>query len=438
MRQAGERRKALWSVARHIIVGGALALVLATLAQIGLAPGVKVGATHAAGLNPIQVENEKPGTPGWDTFNANMSQTALSGYAAPVSVNLGQTVSFYITTTSSSVNINVYRTGWYAGVGARLVQSLGSFTGQAQAIPAPDKVTGIIECDWQATTSLTIPTTWVSGVYLAKLTDSSGDQSYILFVVRNDSYHSDILVQDSVTTAEAYNTYGGTSLYNNLTDGSVFSGPHATKVSFDRPFNPGDGNGSGQYLWFEYPFVRWAEKNGFDMTYTTNIDIASGASVITNHKAFLSVGHDEYWSKADRDDVEGAIAAGVNVAFFSANVSYWQIRFENDSQGNAYRTEVGYKDYATLNTPPGPDPQWGVNNAVVTSDWRDPPINRPENSMIGIMYEDQLSTAAAAYVVQNASNWVYANTGFVNGTSIPGIVGYEYGRVFNNGFTRLD
>jgi N,N-dimethylformamidase beta subunit-like protein len=153
------------------------------------------------------------------------------------------------------------------------------------------------------------------------------------------------------------------------------------------------------------------------------------------HKVFLSLGHDEYWSKGERDNVESAIASGVNVAFFGANDSYWQIRYEPDSHGNPYRTEVGYKDYATDITPPGPDPQWGVNNAIVTTNWRDPVVNRPENSMIGIMYEDQLSTTAAAYIVQNASNWVYANTGFTNGTSVPGIVGYEYDRVFDNGLT---
>lgn len=435
MRQSGYGDKVLWRAARYVAAVGVFSLFLAMVAQVGMLRSGTVGVAHAATLNPIQIENQKTGSPGWNAFSANSSPTALSGYAAPVSLNLGQSVKFYITTTASSVNIDVYRTGWYSGVGARLVQSLGSFPGQAQAIPKPDKVTGIIECNWQATTTLTIPTTWTSGVYLAKLTSSAGDQSFVLFVVRNDSYHSDFLVQTSITTAEAYNTYGGTSLYNNLTDGSVFSGPHATKVSFDRPFNPGDGDGAGQYLWFDYPLVRWSEAQGFDMSYTTNLDMDVSPNPLANHKVFVSVGHDEYWSKGERDNVENAIASGVNVAFFGANDAYWQIRYEPDSHGNPYRTQVGYKDYATDTTPPGPDPAWGVNNSIVTTNWRDPVVNRPENSMIGIMYEDQLSTAAAAYIVQNASNWVYANTGFTNGSSVPGIVGYEYDRVFDNGLT---
>ena len=311
----------------------ALALIAASLAQAFVAAQPRAPVAHAATLNAIQQENEKPGTPGWDAFTANSSPTALSGYAAPVSVNLGQSVNFYVSTTASSVNIDVFRTGWYAGVGARLVTSLGSFAGQAQAIPAPDPVTGIVECKWQKTASLAIPTTWTSGVYLAKLTSSAGDQSFITFVVRNDSGHEDFLVETGITTAEAYNTLGGTSLYNNLTNGSVFSGPHATKVSFDRPFNPGDGNGAGQYLWYDYPFVRWAEAQGFDMSYTTNIDMDASTNPALNHKVFISLGHDEYWSKGDRDNVESAIAHGINVAFFGANISYWQIRFEADSAG---------------------------------------------------------------------------------------------------------
>jgi N,N-dimethylformamidase beta subunit-like, C-terminal/HYDIN/CFA65/VesB-like, Ig-like domain/Cep192 domain 4 len=404
--------------------------------------GLSVGSAFVSGVpraaataNAIQTENSLPGDPTWGDFSANLSSTALSGYSSPISVNHGQMVKFYITTTSANVTIDIYRMGWYGGTGARHIETLGTYTGQQQATPNPDPVTGIVVCNWQQTASLAVPSTWVTGVYLAKLTGSSGDKSFIFFNVRNDGGHEDFVFQTSVTTYEAYNTYGGTSLYNNNTNHSVYPYAHATKVSFDRPFNPGDSNGAGHFLWYEYPMLRWAEKNGFDMTYTTDVDTDLNTNPLTNHKAFFSVGHDEYWSKAMRDNVEAARDAGVNLGFFSANAAYWQIRFEPNAAGMPDRVMVGYKDFATINQAPGPDPQWNVNNAIVTTYWRDPIVNRPENGLIGVMYIDQNKSVERPYVVTNASSWVFANTGFVNGTSINGIVGYEYDQVFNNGFS---
>ncbi len=115
---------------------------------------------------------------------------------------------------------------------------------------------------------------------------------------------------------------------------------------------------------------------------------------------------------------------------------YWQIRFEPNTAGAADRIEVGYKDFATYSSAPGPDPLWNMNNSLVTTLWRDPVVNMPENGLIGVMFEQQEDNDYA-YVVTNASNWIYAGTGFVDGTKIPGIVGYEYDKVWNNGFSRL-
>ncbi|HEX6542670.1 MAG TPA: N,N-dimethylformamidase beta subunit family domain-containing protein [Ktedonobacterales bacterium] len=434
MRSQGRGRRAHQMFGRAVGGWQRIAL-LCVVVFTGL--GVSVGSAFVAGVprvaaasNAIQVENSYPGDPTWDDFSANLDPTALSGYSSPISVNHGQTVNFYVTTTAASVTIDIYRTGWYGGTGARFMERLGTFTGQHQAIPNPNTVTGMVSCNWQKTTSLAVPSNWTTGVYLAKLIGSSGDKSFIFFVVRNDGGHEDFDFQTSVTTYQAYNTYGGTSLYNNNTNGSIYPYAHATKVSFDRPFNPGDSNGAGHYLWWEYPMIRWAEKNGFDMTYTTNIDTDLNTNPLTNHKAFLSVGHDEYWSKAMRDNVAAAINAGVNVGFFSANSAYWQIRLEPNAAGIPDRVEVGYKDFATIDQAPGPDPQWNVNNSIVTTRFRDDPVNRPENAMIGVMFRDQNKSVERPYVVTNASSWVFANTGFVNGSSVPGIVGYEYDATF--------
>lgn len=432
------------------LIKGRLALLIATglLAAIILG-GIPFAVTHnqlfslsnahASTPNPIQVENSLPGTPGWNDFASDLSPTTLSGFGSQISVNHGDKLSLYITTTAPSFTIDIFRTGYYGGVGAREITSLGSFPGLAQPIPTPDPVTGMISCTgWTASTSITIPSTWVTGVYLAKLTGTTKgttDSSYIFFVVRDDGGSEDILFQASVTTYQAYNTWGGTSLYNNdLTNKALYPYPHATKVSFDRPFNPGDSDGAGHYLFYEYKFVYWMEQQGYNVAYTTDVDTDARSSQLLNHKAFLSVGHDEYWSMGMRNAVENAISAGVNVAFFSANVMYWQIRFEPNSAGVADRVEVGYKDFATFNVAPGPDPLWNVNNSLVTTNWRDPVVNMPENGLGGVMFEQQ-EDADYAYVVENASSWIYANTGFIDGSTVPGIVGYEYDRVWNNGFS---
>ncbi len=390
---------------------------------------------QAASSNPIQIENSKPGTSGWNDFASDIAPDTISGFGSKISVNHGESLDLYVTTVAPSFKVDIFRTGYYQGIGARLITSLGSFTGQHQAVPAPDKVTGIISCSsWVKSTTVTIPSDWVSGIYLAKLTSSTNKSSFIFFTVRNDGGNEDLLFQTSVTTYQAYNTWGGTSLYNNLTDKSKYSYPHATKVSFDRPFNPGDSNGAGHYFFYEYKFVYWMEQQGYNVAYTTNIDTEAHASEIQRHKGFLSVGHDEYWSMGMHNAVQNAINAGVNVAFFSANVSYWQIRFEPSAAGVANRVEVGYKDFATSNTAPGPDPLWNTNNSLVTTLWRDPVVNQPENGLLGVMYEQQEDNDYP-YVVQNASSWIYAGSGFVDGSSVPGIVGYEYDRVFNNSFT---
>ncbi len=391
---------------------------------------------NADGQNAIQIENTYPGDSNWDDFSANLNQQELSGYGSQISIDRGQSISFFVTTTAPSFTIDIYRVGWYSGTGARHMLSMGTFQGVQQPACPIDSTTGMVSCtNWSKTTTLNVPNTWTTGVYLAKLSASDGNKSFIIFIVRDDGGHEALVFQSSVTTYQAYNTYGGTSLYNNLTDGSVYSAAHAVKVSFDRPFNPGDGNGAGQFFSYEYPFIRWAEKQGFDITYTTDVDTDTGVNPLTNHKAFISVGHDEYWSMGMRNNVQAAINAGVNVAFFSADTCYWQIRFEPDAQGVPNRVQVGYKDFADFGPSPGPDPMLGVNNSLVTTYWRDPVVNQPENGLLGVMYEDSDQNPTSTYVVENASNWVYANTGFVDGSTVPGIVGYEYDRVWNNGAT---
>src|SRR4029077_4447633 len=80
----------------------------------------------------------------------------------------------------------------------------------------------------------------------------------------------------------------------------------AYKVSYNRPFDTRSRPsyfGAPNFLFSdEYPMHRWLEANGYDVTYCAGIDV--DRSVPNGHKVFTSVGHDEYWSKEQRDNVE--------------------------------------------------------------------------------------------------------------------------------------
>jgi hypothetical protein len=396
--------------------------------------------TYVGSGNAIQSENALPGTPGWNDFASIADQLAISGYGSKISATRGETIDLFITTRDTTVSIDIFRTGYYGGIGARLITSLGSFPGRLQAIPLPDATTGMVAATgWTRTTSLTIPTDWVTGVYLAKLTGSpSGRQSFIFFVVRNDGGHEKYVFQTSVTTYQAYNQYGGVSLYTNVTNKAAYAYAAATKVSFDRPFDPQDSNGAGHFFFYEYPWLKWAESQGYDMTYITNLDTDTNVNPLTNHKAFLSIGHDEYWTKGMRDNVTAAMNLGVNLGFFSANSVYWQIRLEPNVAGTPNRIEAGYKGFALSSARPGPDPFFcpatpcapGTDNTRVTTYWRDWPVNQPEQLLLGVMFGDVASELP--YVVQSSSHWIYTGTGLSNGSRVNGIVGYEYDRVFSS------
>ncbi len=165
------------------------------------------------------------------------------------------------------------------------------------------------------------------------MTDTGG-ASHIVFIVRDDASSSDILFQTADTTWQAYNTWGGNSLYTGSGPGPAAGRRAAYKVSYNRPFNTREVDGGQDWLFnAEYPMVRWLEANGYDVSYFTGVDSDRLGSLIQNHKVFLSVGHDEYWSGQQRANVEAARDAGVHLAFFSGNEVFWKTRWENSIDG---------------------------------------------------------------------------------------------------------
>jgi hypothetical protein len=370
--------------------------------------------------NPVQLENAKPGSPDWKLTNEASGE--IEGYASATSINRGESIRLYVNTTDSSYTINVYRMGWYGGVGARKVLGPIVRTGVHQPMPIPTS-DGFLECRWSDPYTISVPnsgdpTDWASGVYLAKLTANNlGKDKYVVFVVRDDARPSNHYFQQSANTFAAYNNWGGKSLYSfNSTNGS------ARRVSFNRPYNTGAG--TADFLWgWEYTMIRFLEREGYDLTYCTDVDTSVRGNLILNHRDFMVVGHDEYWSWAMRTNVENAINEGVNVQFLGGNICFWQIRYAaSPSDNTPERTILSYKEQALAEDPYAVDSD-ATNDKYVTTKWRNAPVNRPESALIGVQYV--YDPVNADIVVTNANHWVFANTGLTNGSSLPGLLGYE-------------
>jgi N,N-dimethylformamidase beta subunit-like protein len=396
-----------------------LVFLLGLVASPAMLPAV-------AATNAVVTENQQPGTTAWQLpglLTADDTTKQIKGYASTTSVLQGGSITFYVTVNPvQTYTIDVYRIGWYGGAGGRLRLHVGPLAGIQQAACPTDATTGMIACTWPPAYSTTIASDWTSGVYLALLTNAAGYQNYIPFVVR-DSRPAALLYQQSVTTYQAYNNYPddratGKSLYGYNSSGAVTVGttPAAVKVSFDRPYAD---DGAGQFLNWEINLVRWLERSGYDVTYSTNLDTHSNGAALLTHRGFLSTGHDEYWSNEMYNAAQAARDAGVSLAFLGSDSIFWQVRFESSASGVANRVMVGYKSAST-------DP---IQGPTTTVEWRDPPVNRPEQTIKGVQYTNSVNWGSlAGYVVTNSTSWVYAGTGFKDGDTVPGIVGYEMDR----------
>lgn len=397
-------------------------------------------------LNPVQIENRKPGTGEW-VLTKPARNHEIEGYASAASVNRGETIRFYVHSLAPAYRITIYRMGWYGGLGARQVAGPIELPGHRQPAPVHDAETGLIECRWEYPVVQAIPGSqqrtdaWLSGYYLAKLTaEPTGEESYILFIVRDDQRPSAYLVQASVTTYQAYNNWGGRSLY-----AFNSAGGQAAKVSFNRPYagsaipDAASGTGAGDFLisnsipsgyqaspaGWEYNMVRWLEQEGYDITYTTNIDVHTNPALLTSHKAFLSIGHDEYWTWEMRRHIEEARDRGIHLGIFSSNTCYWQMRLEpSPLTGEPNRTMVAYKENSSWHDPLAIEQNPG-NDYLVTTQWRNAPVNRPEASLLGSMYIEVENPVDSAYVVEDAEPWMLENTGLEKGSLLPGVAGYE-------------
>ena len=378
-------------------------------------------------VNEVACENTKTGNPSTEWNITGSGSASIQGFATDISVNRGSTIGFKVKTTSASYRLDIYRMGFYGGAGARKVATVNVATATTQPACRTEASTGLYDCgNWTQTASWAVPATAVSGIYFAKLVAGTA-ASHIVFVVRNDASTSDILFQTSDTTWQAYNDYGGNSLYEGSPAGRAY------KVSYNRPFDT-NAETPEDFVWnAEYPMVRFLEANGYDASYTSGLDSDLRGTLIKNHKTFLSVGHDEYWSGGQRTNVESARDAGVNLAFFSGNEVFWKTRWENSlaNAGNTpNRTLVSYKE-THANDTIDPTTAW-------TGTWRDPRFSppkdggRPENALTGTLFTVNCCTTDMEVDGTDGQLRFWRNTRAAgltaNQTTVlgSGILGYEW------------
>jgi len=362
------------------------------------------------------VENARAGTTAW--VGPEASASSIEGYASEVSVAPGEDLHFHISARPAArYRIEVFRLGWYGGLGARRLACLPECSsgeqGVAQPLPPPpsgDRAVPV-RANWPVTDVLRVRRRWVSGYYEARFVLTSGDQagrgSVTYFVVQAPpARHSQLLVQVPVNTWEAYNNWGGRSLYSGPTGAGY-------RVSFDRPYE--SGNKQTPLAW-EIQLVRYLERGGYDVSYQTDLDTDRNPGSLLLHRLVMTAGHDEYWTKGIRDGFERARDHGVNLAFIGANIGFWQIRYED-----AGRTIVEYRK-------PELDPETDPTLKTVMFRRLDPP--RPECELRGVNWWGGTGTSHDyTPVASSLTDPWFKNTGFTAASILPGLVGYEWDAV---------
>ena len=435
-----ERLRYLAAPAAFVLAGALLVLSPAAPAQ-------------AACANPVVCENQQPGTP-QSTWDVSSPSTSIQGFSDPFSVNIGNSINFKISSPATSYAIDIYRMGYYGGDGARKITSLtpNISVSQNQSACSTNTVTGLVDCgNWGVSATWNVPSTAVSGVYFARIyrTDGTSGANQIPFVVTDNSSHSGVVFMTSDETWQAYNDWGGYSVYTGNATGSpwccsALNPGRAVQVSYNRPFatRPDTPDGQDFFFYAEFPMIQFLEKNGYDVSYVSQIDVAQSgaASMIEQHKVLVNAGHSEYWDAGDMSNLTAARNAGVNLALFTGNTAWWKTRWANSQFNNEpYRTMITYKESLdSRQSDPADPPTW-------TGAWRDQRFNppgdaSPENSLTGQLwtvnccsYADTVSSAYSK--LQLWKNTAVASLGSGQTYTMPDeTLGYEWDSDVDNGF----
>ncbi|MFF8285759.1 N,N-dimethylformamidase beta subunit family domain-containing protein [Streptomyces albus] len=357
-------------------------------------------------------ERNRPGSSGW-RIARHGPQEAIEGYADRTSVLPGEEVRLYVSTLAERFRVTAYRVGWYGGSQARRVWRSRSVPGRRQQGRDFDARTRTVSTDWKP--SLRVGTRgWPEGAYLLVLEADAGHRRYVPLVVRSTGAKGRTVLVHATATWQAYNRWGGYSLYNGKDGGYQ---DRSLAVSFDRPY---DKNGAEKFMYYERPLVVLAERLGIPLAYTTGLDISADPGVLHSAANIVSLGHDEYWTPQQRRHLTAARDKGANLTFLGANTCFRRIRAEPSSLGPD-RTVVCYK------TDWHRDPAYPERPSLVTTDYRAAPRPDPESSLTGVLYEGYPTDAP--FVVHQPDHWVFRGTGVRKGDRFAHLVGVEYDRV---------
>ena len=329
-----------------------------------------------------------------------------AGFLSPNSVRPGEQVQAFVTCPQESFTLTAYRMGYYDGLSAKSYWSSPSLPCVKQSTQKIDAITHLSESHWQA--SAQIPTEGLPpGFYLVKIVSSGGHEAFMPLVIRQPDARGRIVFAIPMMTSLAYNTWHGASAYS----GKTGFQDRARVLSFDRPNNW--GYGSGKYLNYVQPLLITTERLGLDIAYVSDVDVATIPNLLDGARAYVSGGHDEYWTTEERDAVERARSQGTNLLFFGANVAYWRTRLASSPLG-ANRQMILYK--SALEDP---------NKVNPTIRFRD--SNRPESALTGQNYN--CFPAAGDFTVSAPHSFIFRSTHAKMGDSYSGIIGPEVDHV---------
>lgn len=379
----------------------------------------------------IAEENEKQGNMASEWTISGAGDSANLGFARQFSLNSGETVEF--SCDGNGTDIDIYRIGYYGGLGWRKVASLtNTATDQPDPLTIPNSNGGVTCSNWSVTANWDVPEEALSGLYVGVYRNQTADNaSYIPFIIRNDDRTADVAYKTSDTTwALAYNYYGtpaspytGKSLYGSGGPmGAIGTRAHA--ATYHRPIVTREGISQTYWLACEAPMIRFLERNGIDVKYVASCDIDANTTVIDNAKIMVSNGHDEYWSIGMRDNAEAFRDAGGHILFFSGNEVFWRTRFEPDRN-----TMWCYKD--TAQGPVSHVAGTPLDPVTWTGTWKDTrfPGRKPENTITGTDFRMNGVNDYGALLSTNASyaaHVFWRNSQLLDGNVFaPGIIGFE-------------
>jgi hypothetical protein len=411
-----------------MLLGAAGLGAVATLG--GCAAAGKGTGRGDAGSRPddIRRENDRRGTTDWMLVKTGVDPDTryrcpwIEGYASRTSVRAGQEIRFSVSTDPPSrFSLEIYRTGFYSGTGARHMASLGPFEGGRQPDP-PVGPKRVRECRWRACASLRIPEDWLSGVYIGKLTaERGGWQSYVIFIVR-DRRKTGLLFQCSDNTWQAYNRWPSQfALYDDGKEEWYWG--NNVGVSYERPYgkycqilDAPLSTGSGEYFLWEFPFVYWLEERGYDVSYVSNLDTHQDPAGLRRARGFLSVGHDEYYSIEMFQHLRAAVGDGLNIGFFSGNTCCGRVEFGPSSDGTPDRWFSREDAFA---------PREEADLKRLPSMARLPHQSPSSATLVGARNLAPF-TGGADWTCRRPGHWMFAGTGMREGEGIPGLVGWEW------------